>query len=89
MKPRLNRTIYCIYENCIFKTKVMFLGEYSFIQEEFGNAYEEESWEYNYDDYGRTWFTSFEKAKAKMLEDKPNKKLVKTGINFWEVQDND
>ena len=89
MKPSLNRKIYCIYDNCIFETKVAFIGESSFIQEESGSAYEEDSWEYFYADYGKTWFATLAQAKRKLREKYPNCKFEKVLSNAWEVRVND
>ena len=88
MKPKLNRKIFCIYKKCVFETKVAFIGESSFIQEEYGNSYEEDSWEYNYKDYGKTWFATLAQAKRKLREEYPNCKFEKTLSNVWEVIEN-
>jgi hypothetical protein len=89
MKPKLNRKIYCIYETCIFETKVAFIGESSFIQEQYGKAYEEESWEYNFADYGKTWFATLAQAKRKLREKYPNCKFVRGIGDTWEVEENE
>ena len=92
MKPRINRTIYTIYQDQISEDTVKFLGEDSFIvanYEEYNVNYE-----FRYDEYNKFWFTSLSKAKAKIKESYPNEKIkfkeyksIGSGIRFWEVED--
>lgn len=66
MKPRLEQTVYCIYEGydlAIFADKVYAIGKDSFIVEGFGKDTYEDSWEWWFKDYNKTWFTNLDKAK--------------------------
>ena len=85
MKPKLNRRIWCVWKDCIIETTVAFIGNGSFIIDEYGSAYEEDSWEYNYEDYGKTWFATIAQAKKKLREKYPNCKFEQTLSNVWEV----
>lgn len=85
MKPKLNRKIYCVWNTSIIETTVAFVGDGSFIIAEYGSAYEQDSWEYNYADYGKTWFATLAQAKRKLRETYPNCKFRETLSNVWEV----
>lgn len=71
MKPSLGRTVYCIYngweELSVFSDKVYALAKESFIVEGFGKDTMEDSWEWQFKDYGTEWFTSIAKAKKEIL----------------------
>jgi hypothetical protein len=86
MKPSLNRKVYCIYGRGINETTVMFLGEYSFINDCYSESNIFGSWEHYYDDYGKTWFTSLKEAKSKLLETYPEYKIKKIWKNYWVVE---
>ena len=56
MKPRIGRTIYTVCNENITKTKVAFLGKDTFITDEFRDYLF--GYEFSYDNYNVTWFTS-------------------------------
>ena len=94
MKPRIDKKIYTIYSYEISEETVKFLGKDSFIVDNFEDYCC--NYEFYYDDYGTTWFTSFAKAK-KYLKDKIKKmfpndkyKLIEHkdfhNVRFWEAE---
>lgn len=70
MKPKIGDKVYCIYdESCILGRKVTFIGDHSFITDDFfDDSTLSDSWEYKYEDCGVTWFYDFASAKEKLLE---------------------
>lgn len=66
MKPSLNRAVYCIYEDSILTEEVYALGADSFIVASFGSMTNSDSWEYFFEEYNETWFTSLARAKKKL-----------------------
>ncbi len=56
MKPRLGRTVYCIYEDSILEEPVFALAENSFLIYPYDRY--DDSWEWYFEDYEETWFTS-------------------------------
>lgn len=70
MKPKIGDKVYCIYdESCILGRKVTFIGDHSFITDDFyDDSTISDSWEYEYDDYGDTWFTELALAKEKLFD---------------------
>ena len=69
MKPELGTTVYCIYDRrMILVEKVGYIGNYSFIIEDFDEGNQFDSLEWFYHEYNKTWFTDLEKAKAKLTE---------------------
>lgn len=96
MKPKIGRTVYCIYygfsDGAISIEKVGFLGEDSFIVEDFSDYREFDSLEWFYKDYQTTWFTSLSKAKKALFEqnpdiDKTKYKLEKVYDDYYEIQE--
>lgn len=90
MKPRLNRTIYIIYEGCIYKTSVYMINEKEFCHRETFDAdiVEEYRRPLGYDEYDETWFTSLTKAKKALLksvdkEEYPEAKILKIKDDSW------
>lgn len=91
MKPRLGRTVYCVYENSISVEEVGFLGHDSFIVYDFSDLKEFDALEWFYEDYQKTWFTSLARAKKKLLqvayrEEGEKLKVVKISDTYYEVQ---
>lgn len=68
MKPSLGRTVYCIYEDLILVETVYMVGKDSFLIDSFGSATKEDSWEWYYDQYNVTWFTSLARAKKAIMK---------------------
>lgn len=66
MKPRIGKKVYCVYKNSILVKEVGFLGNESFIVDDYGGSTYEDSWEWYYEDYGKEWFTSIAKAKKEL-----------------------
>ena len=92
LKPRLGRTVYCIYDNGIFVDTVGYLGKDSFIVESFGSSTYEDSWEWYYNQYNVDWFTNLAKAKKDLLtklQDEYNCefKIVKVYDDWYEVRE--
>lgn len=90
MKPDIGTKVYCIYRDGILVDKVAFLGNESFLIESFGGGTYEDSWEWNYEDYGIIWFTDLEKAKEKLLftakeKYEENLKIEQTYDDWYEV----
>lgn len=80
LKPKLGRTVYCIYDGGIFVDTVGYLGKDSFIVDSFGGSTYEDSWKWNYDDYNSLWFTNLAKAKKALLE-----KMDNTGTHKFKI----
>ena len=92
LKPRLGRTVYCIYEGGIFVDTVGYLGKDSFIVDSFGSSTYEDSWKWYYDGYNKEWFTNLAKAKKALLEQEDNTgrlklKIVKVYDDWYEVRE--
>lgn len=92
MKPRLGRKVYCLYNDGILVDTVGYLGKNSFILSSFGDAVEDDSLEWDYDDYNVQWFTSLSKAKQALLEKysrvaKPKQKIVKVSDRWYEFRE--
>lgn len=90
MKPKLGRRVYCIYNEAILVETVAFIGQESFIVSSFGNDTNEDSWEWWYEDFEKTWFTSISKAKKCILSSFEEKygckfKLKKLYEDYYEV----
>lgn len=68
MKPKLNRRIWCVWKDCIIETTVAFIGNGSFIIDEYGGSFEEDSWEYNYEDYVEDIDKLFDLIQAGLVE---------------------
>ena len=93
MKPTLGRTVYCIYSDCILIEEVYAIGKDSFIVASFGEETYADSWEWYFNDYEKTWFTSLPNAKKKLLADIHKRyperefKVVKNGKYYYEVNE--
>lgn len=96
MKPKIGRTVYCIYygnyAEAILVKKVGWLGKESFIIEDFSDYEEFDSFEWFYNRYGVDWFTSLAKAKKALFEqnpdiDKTKYRLEKVYDDYYEVKE--
>lgn len=91
MKPRLGRKVYCIYGDGILVDTVGFIGKDSFIIDSFGEETEPDSWEWDYDSYGESWFTSLSKAKNKLIDNYKGKyegklKVIQESDNWYMIE---
>ena len=84
------RKVYVIYDNTISLKSAEYVGQHSFIVA----GYEwiiSRAREWDYDDYGKTWFTSLEKAKKFLIKDNLDKgiigKIIRLGIDYWEFKE--
>ena len=59
-KPKIGKKIYYYFAGEVFEARVGYLGEDSFIIEDY-DIYE--TFEWYYEDYNETWFTSLAKCK--------------------------
>lgn len=96
MKPKLNRTIYSIctesYE--VYQDTVGYLGENSFIVKKY--EFYDYNYEFKYEDFNKTWFTSFSKAKSTLRKlfneeyelDKKFKLVEVRQNDYWRVEEN-
>lgn len=83
------RKVYVIYDNTISLKSAEYIGQYSFIVAGYewltGDARE-----WDYEDYGKTWFTSFEKAKKFLIQDNKTQgitgKIVQLAVDYWEFK---
>ena len=98
MKPKIGRTVYCIYygnyAEAILVKKVGWLGKESFIIEDFSDYENFDSFEWFFKDYGITWFISLSKAKKAIFEQNPDidKKsyyIEKVYDDYYEVKEKD
>ena len=92
MKPKLGRTVWCIYEWSLEAQKVYALGEQSFITDNYCKNTIKDSQEYEYDLYGYRWFTSLAKAKKQIMQEYRdmypfdyNAKLIQRGDDYYEI----
>ena len=89
MKPRIGRTIYTVCNENITKTKVAFLGKDTFITDEFRDYLF--GYEFSYDNYNVTWFTSLAKAKKSIMDclDEDERKQLEWSEyecnDYWEL----
>ncbi len=82
--------VYVIYGNSISLKSALYIGEYSFIV----GGYEwltEDAREWNYGDYGKTWFTSIADAKEYLLQENLANgrigKIVRIATDYWEFRE--
>lgn len=68
MKPKIGRKVYCIYGSGIMVDYVDYVGKDSFIVEGYGLSTYPSSWEWNYDMYGKRWFTNLSEAKKVLID---------------------
>lgn len=92
LKPKLGRTVYCIYDGGIFVDTVGYVGKNSFIVDSFGSSTYEDSWEWYYDTYNSDWFTNLAKAKKALLEQMEDEygcefKIVKVYDDWYEAKE--
>ena len=85
------RKVYVIYGNTISLKSAEYIGQYSFIVA----GYEwltEDAREWDYEDYGETWFTSLSEAKKFLLQDNLIHgrigKIVQLATDYWEFKIN-
>lgn len=87
-KPRLNRTVYIVYDRMILKEKARYIGEHSFVVAMNDEA-SFESLEWFYDEFNVNWAISLAKAKSlcrKLYNIKKLKLKHYTGYcEWWEV----
>lgn len=84
------RKVYVIYDNTISLKSAEYVGRHSFIVAGYewltGNARE-----WDYEDYGKTWFTSLEKAKKFLVQDNLDQgiigKIIRLDIDYWEFKE--
>ena len=84
------RKVYVIYDNTISLKSAEYIGQYSFIVA----GYEwltSNAREWDYEDYGKTWFTSLEKAKKFLVQYNLDKgitgKIVQLATDYWEFKE--
>lgn len=90
--PKLNpgHKVYVIYNGSIFLKSAAYIGKYSFIVDRY-EWLNEDAREYDYNDYGITWFTSIAEAKKFLLEaydayDRKGK-VVQLAVDYWEFKE--
>ena len=83
------RKVYVIYDDTISLKSAEYIGQHSFIVA----GYEwltSSAREWDYEDYGKTWFTSFEKAKKFLIQDNLDQgitgKIIRLAIDYWEFK---
>lgn len=90
--PKLNpgHKVYVIYHNTISLKSAAYIGQYSFIV----NGYENlvvDAREWYFDEYGKTWFTSFEAAKKFLMQDNfldgRRGKVIQLSNDYWEFME--
>lgn len=84
------RKVYVIYDGNIFLDSAAYIGKHSFIV----GGYEwrvDDAREWYYEDYGKTWFTSLEKAKKFLLQDNLAQgragKIIQLAVYYWEFKE--
>lgn len=58
MTPKIGAKVYCVYNGVILDETVAFLGE---------ECKYRDSLEWRYDDFNKTWFTDFHRARRKAV----------------------
>lgn len=94
MKPEIGTKVYCIYKSGILVDRVAFVGNESFIIENFGGSTYEDSWEWYYEDYEMEWFTNLVKAKEELLSRFKEKygnnlKVKKVYDSWYQIEDDE
>lgn len=92
MKPSLGRTVYAIHHDIIIVDDVYMLGKDIFLIGGISGRGLLETWECAYDQYNKTWFTSFKKAKRAILNSSVAKHyikpiLVKRAGGYYELEE--
>ena len=92
MKPKINEKVYTIWgENIILET-VEYLGEDSFLIQDYENKSDAC---YDYSDYDVTWFRNLDRAKKRLLkkmkEYYPKSKIIieQTDEDMWEAYEDE
>lgn len=91
MRNKLNpgHKVYVIYEDTISLKSAAYIGEYSFIVSKY-EWLTDDAREWYYEDYGKTWFTSFAKAKRFLLQDNlahgRTGKITQLATDYWEFK---
>lgn len=67
MKPSLGRTVYLICHDIIVVDPVYMVGKDHFLIGKVGETGHCQTWNCEYDEYNKTWFTSFRKAKKAIM----------------------
>ena len=82
---QIGRTIWVVDGDYIYEFKIMFLGAHSLLtDDEYLNS---DSWELQYDDYGRKWFCSLEGAMDELsnLRDCDVAEIAKDDEGVWKA----
>lgn len=88
MKPQVGTTVYCLWNNCILRHTVGYVGKQSFIIEAFRNDVEFSSLEWDYDEYDITWYKTLPKAKKALISQNGGHGIVmERGEGYWEYLD--
>lgn len=92
MKPSLGRTVYCIYHDTILREEVYAVGKDSFIVGSFGDDTCPDSWEWWFEQYNETWFTSLDKAKKAIMNSGSakhyiNPVIVRAADGYYELRE--
>lgn len=83
--------VYCVYDEGILAEHPYALGRESFLLDPHGTL--EDSWEWFYEDLGKTWFFDLSGAQRRLLEDfsemYPDQKveIVRVNENYWELRE--
>ena len=89
-KPRLNQTVYVVFEEGIYEEKARYIGENSFLVE-ISSMYVDDFKEWWYGDYGVTWAFTLNKAKTILRKILGVKKLDLECKyeNWWRLKEED
>lgn len=85
-KPKLNQTVYIVYCNEIYEDEVRYIGEESFILT-ISKFINRDYYEWQFDDYGITRATTFNKAKEILRKKLGVKRLHLELTNFYKDGD--
>ena len=87
MKPKRGETIYYLCEDQIIAYTVGYLGEQSFIIDEYGYVITSE---FEYSDFNTVWFKNFNKAIAALRKKYGRKIKIEHNVPYmWEVVEED
>jgi len=83
--PRLGQKVYLFFNDCVSLEPVYMKGKESFACKIAFDFHYMDGYRmpFFYDDYGRTWFTSFSELKKTVLE--PDEELIKIHEDYWEI----
>lgn len=92
MKNKLNpgHKVYVIYDDAIFLKSAAYVGKHSFIVDGYEQLVDDAR-EYDYIDYGKTWFTSIAEAKKFLLQENIahgiTGKIIQLADDYWEFKE--